>query len=270
MDIRVSKKLLTVVLMAGGIMLSLSSCSSCSSGEGEENSTYVNKEYVDSLNKTIDTFTTSTQEQRETLLRIMKELDEIADDAFALGKERQLKGKVENMRMVDKVKYRLATVQTELDQAREKAMENPELQATIDNLKSQIAEQEEYIDHLRSSIRVKKSNLQLQLAKLEDTKEQLEYAKAANENAITRLYDEQRLLDDVSKNSWYDAGVKLEEAADQIQLVKKSGKVLEKTKEAKRNILKRAKECYQEAANQNHPTASQKASMVESKIQNLY
>lgn len=269
MDFRVSKKLLAVVLMAGGIMLGLSSCSSCSSGDGEENSTYVNKEYLDTLNSTINTYTASTQEQRETLFRIMKELDEIADETFALGKERQLKGKVQDMRMVDKVKFKLATVQMELDQAREKAMENPELRATIDNLKRQIAEQEEYIDHLRSTIRVKKNKLQLRLAELEETKEQLEQSKKNYEDANMRLANEQQQLDEVVKNIWYKVGEKLEETADQVQLVMKKGNVVKETKEAKRNILKRAEEHYLKAADQGHPTATQSASRVKSKRENI-
>ena len=97
------KVLLTCIFITGCVTLSLSSCSS--KGENEETA-YVNAEYLDSLNKTINDYSASTQEQRETLFRIMKELDEIADEAFALGKERQLKGQVADMKMVDKVKYK--------------------------------------------------------------------------------------------------------------------------------------------------------------------
>ena len=269
MDIRFTKRLLIAAFVAGSISLCLPSCSSCSSAGTEEESTYVNKEYVDSLNKTIKSYTELTQEQRETLFRIMKELDEIADSAFALGKERQLKGKVKNKRMVDKVKFRLATVKTELDQAREKAMENPELRATIDNLTRQIAEQEDYINHLRSSIQVKKGKLQKRLEELENIKDQLETTKIVLENTNTDLVNEQQKLDDVTRKSWISVGNKLEESADQINLVKKSGPTVKKTKDAKRRILQRAKECYNKAAELGDPTARQKADQVEMKIQNL-
>ncbi len=260
------KVLLTCIFITGCVTLSLSSCSS--KGENEETA-YVNAEYLDSLNKTINDYSASTQEQRETLFRIMKELDEIADEAFALGKERQLKGQVADMKMVDKVKYKLATIQTELNTAREKALENPELLSTIDNLKNQISEQEEYISHLRKSIRVKKGKLQARKIELEEANEQLENNKIAYENSNLRLAEEQKQVDAIIRDSWMSVGNKLEESSDQIKLLKKDGKLVGKTREAKVKILKRALTCYNKACELGNPVACQKASLVESKIQDL-
>ena len=244
------KVLLTCIFITGCVTLSLSSCSS--KGENEETA-YVNAEYLDSLNKTINDYSASTQEQRETLFRIMKELDEIADEAFALGKERQLKGQVADMKMVDKVKYKLATIQTELNTAREKALENPELLSTIDNLKNQISEQEEYIRKIE----------------LEEANEQLENNKIAYENSNLRLAEEQKQVDAIIRDSWMSVGNKLEESSDQIKLLKKDGKLVGKTREAKVKILKRALTCYNKACELGNPVACQKASLVETKIQDL-
>lgn len=260
------KVLLTAIIITGCATLCLPSCSS--EGENEE-STYVNAEYLDSLNKTINVYSASTQEQRETLFRIMKELDEIADEAFALGKERQLKGQVTDMKMVDLVKYKLATIQTELNMAREKALENPELISTIDNLKRQIAEQKEYINHLRKTIRVKSGRLREKLNELEETKIKLENSKIAYENSNIRLVEEQNQLDAVVKNSWMSVGNKLVDCSDQILLVKKHGSLVGKTKEAKKRILRRAIVCYNKADELGEPAASQKVSLAETKIQNL-
>ena len=264
-----NKKLLTSIFIFGCINLGLPSCGSGSSGNTEDGTTYVTPEYIDSMNITINTYTAATQEQRETLFHIMKELDEIADEAFALGKERLLKGQVEDMRMVDKVKYRLATVQTELNQARNKALENPGLVAAIDNLKHQIAEQEDYINNLRKSIQVKEGDLQKQRIKLEEIVDKLECAKADYENSNARLIEEQNNLDMIIKTSWSSVGDKLVDGAEQVQLVKNHGKLVNKTKEAKKRILRRAIECYNKAAELGEPIASQKAKQVEIKIQNL-
>lgn len=267
MDIK--KKLLVGFFITGGVLLCMPFCSSCSSGDAGKESTYANKEYIDSLNKTINIYSSSTQEQRETLFRIMKELDEIADEAFALGKERQFNGKVKDMRMVDQVKFKLATIQTELNQAREKAMNNPELCATIDNLKRQITEQESYINHLRSTIQIKKGKLQTQLTELEKTKDSLENSKLACENSNARILDEQARLDYIIRNSWMSVGNKLVASAEQVQLVKKHGKLVGQTKEAKKHILRRAIECYNMAAELGETSASQKISQVEMQIRNL-
>lgn len=265
----VKKKLLAAFFITEGALLCALFCVSCTSGDAGKESTYANKEYIDSLNKTINIYSSSTQEQRETLFRIMKELDEIADEAFALGKERQFNGKVKDMWMVDQVKFRLATIQTELNQSREKAMNNPELCATIDNLKQQIAEQERYINHLKSAIKIKKGRLQSHLTELETSKKKLEKSKLACENTNERILDEQARLDYIIRSSWMSVGNKLVASAEQVQLVKKHGKLAGRTKEAKKRILRRAIECYNKAAELGEASASQKISQVEMQIRNL-
>lgn len=265
----IHKKLLALAFSASCAALCLSSCSSGNSEESGEETQYVDAEYIDSLNKTIDVYASATQEQRETLFRIMKELDEIADNAFALGKERQLKGKVTDMKMVDKIKFRLATIKTELDQASEKAMENPELCNTIEKLKQQIDEQNYYISHLRSSINVKKGKLQNRLTDLEDVNQRLENTKSEYEVTNARLNDEYQKLDVTIRNSWVMAGDKLVASADEVKLTSNHGKLVGKTREAKKRILRKAVDCYKKASELGDPTARQKISLAETKIQNL-
>lgn len=260
------KVLLTAIIITGCAILCLPSCSS---RDANEESTYENAEFLDSLNKTINVYSASTQEQRETLFRIMKELDEIADEAFALGKERQLKGQVKDMRMVDKVKYKLATIQTELNLAREKALENPELLSTIDNLKRQIAEQEDYINHLRNSIQVKEGELEARRIELEEIRDELESSKAAYELSNAKLIEEQNTIDMIVRNSWVSVGDKLVDGAEQVQLMRSHGKLINKTKDAKKRILRRAIECYNNATELGAPNANQKINYVEMKIENL-
>jgi len=264
-----NKKLLTAVFIIGLAVLCLPSCSTGVSGDAEEETTYANTEYLDSLNMTITAYTAATQEQRNTLFHVMKELDEIADEAFALGKERKLKGQVEDMRMVDKVKYRLATIQTELNQARDKALENPELISTIDYLKRQIAKQEVYIDNLRKTVRVKEGKLQARWLELEDARDKLEQAKADYEMSNANLIEEQYKIDEVIRQSWVSAGDKLADGADQVQLMTNHGRMVSRTREAKKRILTRAVECYSKASELGDPIASQKASQTRNKIQNL-
>lgn len=259
-------RLLTKVFIAWSLSLFLWSCATDESGNA---TTEIEQDALNSLNRKISIYSELTNEDRETLLHIMEELDEIADEAFAMGKERLFNGEVEDMKMVDKIKYRLATVQTELNQARQKAVDNPSLQAIIEDLQQQIISQDDYIGHLKTTVETKADNLQKKYNQLKKKKDELIQAREMNEEAFTRLNQEKTKLDQTKSSSWAEVGDKLVASANQLQIVKKHGKQVKRSKEAKKRILLRAIECYQKATELGDATASQKANNAEKIIQTL-
>ncbi len=261
-------KLLTALFACGSLTLSLTACGN-SSGDQPGSMVSVDKSVVDSLNKKISVFSELTNEDKETLLRLMKSLDEIADSAFAIGRERQLGGSVRDMSMVDKIKFRLATVQAELDDARKKAETTPLLRENIDELQAQITAQQTYIESLRSSIRVKKSDLRQRYIQLKTAHEQLLITKRAYENTATMLSAELQRLQNTRSSAWTDAADKLVASANEVQLVRKHGPMANRTREAKRRILQRAIDCYHKATSMGDASAAQKASRAESILQGL-
>jgi len=266
MEIRTN--LLTYACIAASLSIGLWACGSGSADDSEE-TVKVERSALDSLNEKIRVFAELNNDDQETLLKIMKDLDDIADEAFAMGRERQLNGKVKDMQMVDKIKFKLATVQTELNQARNKAENKPTLQATIDDLQGQIIAQNEYIRHLSSTIKIKKGDLRTRHAQLEATREDLRMKKQECEHAFNSLNAEKEKLESTKSSSWTDAGDKLVASAEQVQIVRKHGKLSSRTKEAKKRILRRAVSCYHKASSLGDASASQKASRAEMTIQKL-
>ena len=245
------------------LVFSLGSCGSKSDGDIVE----VDKVVTDSLNKRMKAYAEATQEQRELLFRILKELDEVSDDAFALGRERQLNGQVKDVRLVDHIKYRLATIKTELNEAQKRMIDNPSLMATIDDLLEKINAQEDYIQNLRSSITIKKSDLKTRYIELDSIKIELEQNIQDVTLVAEELEKEDNKLNETMRSSWVSAGDKLVESADEVQLVKNSGPLVKRSREAKNRILMRAIHCYKEAEKMGYASANQKISLAESKIQ---
>lgn len=242
----------------------LGACSKGSSGMMK-----VDKAIVDSLNTQVDVFTKATQEQREMLFKIMTELDEVANSAFELGEERQLNGKVKNGRMLEQITIKLASIKNEIADAEQKMTDNPSLKETIEKLKAKTTAQEKYIQNLRKEIAVKKSTLKERYEELGKIKTDLSNKIEENKEASIRLENENNKLSEAIRSSWTSAGEKLEVSADEVQLLKESGPLARKTREAKKRILSRAKENYREAAKLGDASANQNISRVESKIQNL-
>lgn len=257
---------MTTALLLGCAALGMGACDI---KVNKKDTVKVDKEQLESLNRMKESYAAATQEQRETLYKLMTELNEVADEAFALGHERQMNGQVKNMNMVDRVKYKLATIQTELNQARDKMANNPSLQKEIDDLQRKITAQEDYIDHLRSTIKKKKSDLQKDYEKLVDLRAQKEQNKEKLMKDSILLTKEQGRREETIKKAWEDAGDALVASNDKAEIVKNSGPLQKKTRIAKRRILERAIVCYEKAKENGSATADYKISEAKARIQSL-
>lgn len=261
MEFRTIKHAVTVVIMLTTI--GLAACS------GKADTVDVDKDELASMKDKYGALATATAEQRETLYNIMRQLDEIADDAFALGEKRKHSGRAASRKTVDRIKYKLATIQTELDAASKKTEENPALQAQIAELRQQIDDQTTYLDFLLSEVSRKKSTLRQKYDELAHTKVELTQKQAEYENTQIQLQQQQGQLQKTIQNSWMAAGDKLMACNDNLNLLRNSGKMARRSREAKKRIIRQAITCYEAAAKEGHPMARQKILQAEAKLQNL-
>lgn len=261
------KNVLGLACAAAFALLTMTACD-FGGGDGKEqaDSLAIDKTALSQIANETDILTGATMEQRKTMYRILKDLDEIADDAFLLESERESHGTLRNRKMADHIMERLRVVGREIEDARRKATDNERLLTLLDELEQRVEEREAEIRHLKSVVWEKEQELQKRLNTLQDTYAQLKATETDLNNTYHQLANEQERLTTAQYRTWSNAGDLLVEGYNLILIVKENGRLVRRVREAKRNILQRAIYCYETARDMGDPSASQKISATRNKF----
>ena len=254
------------------IMLALAasmlwSCDLTSSSN--QNEVEVDKGALSDLMNETDILAGATMEQRKTMYRILKSLEEVADDAYVLESDREKNQALQDTMMVNRITVKLKAIGREIEEAREKAADNVQLLEMLDELKHTVEEREAEVTRLKKVKWVKNKDLEQKHAALKQANIQLQEAKKSLQGTHEQLLQEEQRLASTRYQTWLDAGDKLMKSADEIKLVKKKGKLVKGVRDAKKKILRRAIACYETASSLGATSASQKINQANTKIRQL-
>ncbi|MCR4922322.1 MAG: hypothetical protein K5945_11555 [Bacteroidaceae bacterium] len=224
---------------------------------------------LSSLADETDILASATMEQRKTMYRILRSLDELSSDAYALENDREQNQSLRDTSMANRITAKLKAIGREIDEARELAADNVQLLEMLDELKRTVSEREAEIARLRTVKWVKKDELDRKIHELRQKNADLQDAQATLRATHERLLGEEDKIDDIRRQTWLDVGDKLVESADETQVVKKRGKLVKGVREANKRILRRAIKCYETAGSMGAPSASQKISNANAKLRQL-
>lgn len=234
----------------------------------------VNSSKVESLADHIDAMAASNTEMRKTLYLILREMDDIAGDAFALEREREQTGAVKDLNVVDRITKRIECVKEQIEIARKQVVEDHSLLSQIDQMKASLKRREEEIRHLRTSFINKSKQLQEQLDSLEEENGELQLRRDVLKADKESFKDEKSRLNSLLATSWNVAGDKLMRSLNEIKVkTNRKGEIIDKlpneVHNARIRIVQRVINCYENACYYGDSTADAKVKTAKDMLQRL-
>ena len=224
---------------------------------------------VEELAEQLEALSSANISLRKDLYQILLEMDNLAGEAFALERERERNGAIQNQAVMNRINARLESVKRQLADAKRQAGENPALQATIRRLQESITAQEKQIRHLKSVIKSKDAELQQAYDQLKTKNEELEVTNTQIISTIDELTTAQVALQEQTFMTWQKAGDELVNSARMIPEVRKHGPMIRKVRAAKQRILLKAIDCYSTARHLGSPSATSKIDYAQSLLNKI-